>query len=834
MFGLISNCYTFYKKKSERKITLALLGLNNAGKTTILNAIKGEIDEDTTPTFGFNSSTLHEGKYKIDAFDLGGSKGIRSVWSRYLAEVHAIIYVVDAADSGRFEESRKALQDVLENQYMLDKPILVFANKQDLPTAAPAAEVVSNLGLTTCKNSHNVFACTAKPTAGKPVDLRLREGLRWLVGSVDRVYGTLNPRVLADGEAVRQEEEIKRKEREERVRKQREERARQQREEEEQRARAEVEKENVLHDGKAGSLLAPVAASAPPPQAEHVLLPPADGKDTLPAELQLHNGLALGLPHTIESPGKLPPLRRPMEQLPPTSDLRPAVQDQGTWPPSSGGGTGSTGGSPSAVVRAPSGAQAPAANGAVMGPLQSAVSRNGNADDSSGPPSSAVAVEAVGCKPRREDTLDVAAATGQLEACQWLWEMFSSSPPYDGFTAEGVLKTAAGGGQVHVCEWALQLQTERTVKAAAAAARGGHVALMERLLNWRMEMAEGGDEVGPEGEAAAADVARETAELLQAAAHGCGLADLQRLWQRWGPQQQQPPEHFGTCILAAAAGSPTPDWAAKVEWLQARGCPLSTAAAAQVAGLPAASAMERLLWLRARGCPADGRAAVAAGSAGNGHVIAYLMEQQDVAVSALVVMATAASNGHTAVLQLLRTARPGLPLRLSLLLAVPKAQLKTLAWLLEELGQGGAGALDASLFESAAGSGSVELLELLRERGCDWDGRAYAEAARFGHEEVLEWLAERGCPIPCSGQPYVWAIYEDDLPVLRCLLRLGCPWGPAGTVFTEAVAWSPARTVRWLLKAGCPVDREAALEALAERAQERDAPVAEEIRSMLG
>ncbi|GLI62211.1 hypothetical protein VaNZ11_004802 [Volvox africanus] len=322
MFGLLYNFYKFCKKKSERKITLALLGLDNAGKTTLLNTIKGQIQQETSPTFGFNSSTLDEGKYKIEVFDLGGGKTFRTVWSKYLAEVHAIVYVVDAADAPRFEESKKALQDVLECHYMRDKAILVFANKQDLPTASTVAEVAKGLGLATCRNSHNVIPCTAKTPADAAVDERLREGLRWLTGFVDREYGRLDARVQAEGEEVRQEEARKKKEREERLRRQREERLRQQKEEEE-RAR-EVERANALHNGQGPALLAlPEDNQLEPLKGLH---PPV--MEQVEGKVQpLHQCIALGLPHTIESPGKPPVPRRVIGTS--ACDTDPSISDQG-------------------------------------------------------------------------------------------------------------------------------------------------------------------------------------------------------------------------------------------------------------------------------------------------------------------------------------------------------------------------------------------------------------------------------------------------------------------------------------------------------------------------
>lgn len=65
MFGLLHNLYVYLKQKSERKIVLVTLGLDNAGKTTIINTIQGLLDKEVSPTFGFNTHSLTEGKYKV-------------------------------------------------------------------------------------------------------------------------------------------------------------------------------------------------------------------------------------------------------------------------------------------------------------------------------------------------------------------------------------------------------------------------------------------------------------------------------------------------------------------------------------------------------------------------------------------------------------------------------------------------------------------------------------------------------------------------------------------------------------------------------------------------
>jgi ADP-ribosylation factor-like protein 13B len=232
----------------------------------------------------------------MNVYDLGGAKNIRRVWRSYLAEVHAVVYVVDAADSGRFEECRKVLHETLEQQHLHQKPILIFANKQDLPTAAPAVEVAKQLGLSELqRNRFHVLACTAKTTPGQLADPRLREGLSWLVSAVDSVYTQLDTRVQQEAEAVRQEELRKKKEREERARLQREERLRQQQQREAEEAAAAA----AAGLGTAG-IQGPTLA-AHPSQGQ------ANGRTSIHVvEPTSHHNFLSALPGSIQSPKPAP------------------------------------------------------------------------------------------------------------------------------------------------------------------------------------------------------------------------------------------------------------------------------------------------------------------------------------------------------------------------------------------------------------------------------------------------------------------------------------------------------------------------------------------------
>ncbi|KXZ47243.1 hypothetical protein GPECTOR_37g249 [Gonium pectorale] len=424
-----------------------------------------------------------------------------------------------------------------------------------------------------------------------------------------------------------------------------------------------------------------------------------------------------------------------------------------------------------------------------------------------------VALRAGGCEPTRE-VARAAAAAGHLAPVQWLLlqqrDRLADSDVR--LTASGALEAAAGAGHRHVCEWLLGLGGLSWRPGwAVEAARGGHVGLMEWLLQLQPPAPGGPADQAPAQTRPSSSV---RLELVLAAAHGCDLATLRRLWRTLGEGDGAgEPDGVGEAdmrwALAAAAGSPTPDWAAKVEWLEACGCPRSAKAARQAAacapGSPDAAA--RLPWLRSRGYPLDRRAAEGAVHSGNAAALQYLLagaapEGSRHSASAAT---AAAAVGDLAALQTVCAAGWRVDARRAGLLAAAGGHVAVLAWLVEALGEEAVG-LDSDLLNGAAGAGSVELLAWLRERGCEWDGRTFAHAARSGCEAALEWLAERGCPMPDDCGPYGDAVLAGDLATASCLRRLGCPWGDgdgAAAALARAVWSAPLPLVRWMLEAGC-------------------------------
>ncbi len=117
---------------STKEYRMLLLGLDAAGKTTILNKITMGESLASVPTIGFNVEKLKYKNLNFSIWDIGGQKKIRDLWNYYYDNTDAIIYVLDSSDEERFEEAKNILNCALENENLKDIPLLVFANKQDL------------------------------------------------------------------------------------------------------------------------------------------------------------------------------------------------------------------------------------------------------------------------------------------------------------------------------------------------------------------------------------------------------------------------------------------------------------------------------------------------------------------------------------------------------------------------------------------------------------------------------------------------------------------------------------------------------------------------------
>ncbi|XP_027209665.2 ADP-ribosylation factor-like protein 13B isoform X6 [Penaeus vannamei] len=218
-------------KKQKRPVTLLLVGLDNAGKTTAAKGIVGDPVEDTTPTVGFAPEYLEYRGCEITIYDLGGGSRIRPVWSKYFSEVHGVIFVVDSSDPNRIQECRDVLSNLLSDRKVAGKPVLILANKQDVEGAMDEIDLVESLKIEQVVNKYKcptrVETCSAITTRKEKPDKPIADGFRWLVDTIVVHYKEINKRVDADMETERKQLEKEMEERRERIRKLRAERERQ-------------------------------------------------------------------------------------------------------------------------------------------------------------------------------------------------------------------------------------------------------------------------------------------------------------------------------------------------------------------------------------------------------------------------------------------------------------------------------------------------------------------------------------------------------------------------------------------------------------------------------
>ncbi|XP_038576504.1 ADP-ribosylation factor-like protein 13B isoform X2 [Micropterus salmoides] len=249
MFSLMANCCNWLKRWREpaRKVTLVMVGLDNAGKTATVRGIQGENPQDVAPTVGFSKVDLKQGKFEVTIFDLGGGKRIRGIWKNYYSESHGVVFVVDSSDVQRIQETRDTMAEVLQHPRIAGKPVLVLANKQDQEGALAEADIIENLSLEKLVNENKCLCqiepCSAVLGYGKKVDKSIKKGLKWLLNNIAKDYEAITERVQKDTAEQRAQEDQDKKERAERVRRIREERERQEREEAEREGRQIQEEE---------------------------------------------------------------------------------------------------------------------------------------------------------------------------------------------------------------------------------------------------------------------------------------------------------------------------------------------------------------------------------------------------------------------------------------------------------------------------------------------------------------------------------------------------------------------------------------------------------------
>ena len=177
MGGMFSKIWQRFLGKKEMRILM--VGLDAAGKTTILYKLKlGEV-VTTIPTIGFNVETVEYKNISFTVWDVGGQDKIRLLWRHYYQNTQGLIFVVDSNDRDRIDDAREELHKMLSEEELREAVLLVFANKQDLPGAMTTPEVTDKLGLHTLRGRTWYIQATCATTGDG-----LYEGLDWLSKNV--------------------------------------------------------------------------------------------------------------------------------------------------------------------------------------------------------------------------------------------------------------------------------------------------------------------------------------------------------------------------------------------------------------------------------------------------------------------------------------------------------------------------------------------------------------------------------------------------------------------------------------------------------------------------
>ena len=128
-------------------IIISIFGIDNAGKTCLLRSLAGNFEFDCVPTVGLGQESFMYNDIKLTVYDLGGNAKFRSVWERFYAATWGFIWVVDASDEARINESKEALHKMIQHEFLKTKPFIVVANKQDKEGAIKAADLKKRLDL---------------------------------------------------------------------------------------------------------------------------------------------------------------------------------------------------------------------------------------------------------------------------------------------------------------------------------------------------------------------------------------------------------------------------------------------------------------------------------------------------------------------------------------------------------------------------------------------------------------------------------------------------------------------------------------------------------------
>lgn len=177
--GLLDSFMKFFGV-SKKEARILVIGLDNSGKTTILNKIKPPEAQhhDIVPTIGFSVEKINTKGISLTCFDMSGQGRYRNLWSHYLKDCDSIIFVIDSSDQLRMVVAKDELDLILADKSLLQKkvPILFFANKMDAKDSVTSVRCSQLLNLESL-NDHPWNISSSNGLTGEG----LQQGIEWLV-----------------------------------------------------------------------------------------------------------------------------------------------------------------------------------------------------------------------------------------------------------------------------------------------------------------------------------------------------------------------------------------------------------------------------------------------------------------------------------------------------------------------------------------------------------------------------------------------------------------------------------------------------------------------------
>ncbi|CCG81246.1 Putative uncharacterized protein [Taphrina deformans PYCC 5710] len=164
------------QKLRENSLRILILGLDNAGKTTILKSLLNEDISTISPTLGFNIKTCTFEGFRLDIWDVGGQKSLRSYWRNYFESTDGLVWVVDSNDRARLSDCRTELNRLLAEERLLGADLLILANKSDVKGCMLPSEIAEMLQLDKIKGHRwRIFEVSAV------TGLNVRAGFEYIV-----------------------------------------------------------------------------------------------------------------------------------------------------------------------------------------------------------------------------------------------------------------------------------------------------------------------------------------------------------------------------------------------------------------------------------------------------------------------------------------------------------------------------------------------------------------------------------------------------------------------------------------------------------------------------